>query len=285
MRDRVPGAPAVEDPVVGATDGREVVGRHRGQRARAEAGDHRVDVEAHLVHLVQPGLDDARRDLHRTRRDWRSGRRAGRRARPRPRTCRRPRPPPPATAGGPPPASARRRSRGPRYSMSAKIGSPRYSARAGPEPMAKYFFEVSVAGTLSAQPAYCEAMQASSGRWTFTSTPGSARPSRSSWRNWTSASPARHTSANSRPASSVPSTATPASMTRGAVLQLGHRHAQRLGRGAQPFGRRRTHVHSDSARTRTSPSPPLPASPTKRRNSPSGIHGPVTRPVASRAGR
>ncbi len=38
--------------------------------------------------------------------------------------------------------------------MSAKIGSPRYSALAGPEHMAKYFFGVSVAGTLSAHPAY-----------------------------------------------------------------------------------------------------------------------------------
>ena len=29
--------------------------------------------------------------------------------------------------------------------------------------MAKYFFDVSVAGTLTAHPAYCEAMQASTG--------------------------------------------------------------------------------------------------------------------------
>src|SRR5450830_168441 len=95
--------------------------------------------------------------------------------------------------------------------MSAKMGSPRYRALAGPEPIAKYFFELPVAGTLTAQPAYCEAMHASTGWWTLTSTPGSVRSSSWSWRSWTSASPPRHTSENRRPASSEPSISTPAS--------------------------------------------------------------------------
>src|SRR2546430_1094959 len=61
---RVARLAAVQDAVVGAADGPDVVLRDGRERRRADAAQYLRHVEAQRVHLVQPGLEDAGGDLH-----------------------------------------------------------------------------------------------------------------------------------------------------------------------------------------------------------------------------
>src|SRR5687767_3780866 len=77
----------------------------------------------------------------------------------------------------------------------------------GPEPIAKNL------PTAICQPAYCEAMQASTGKSLLTTTDGQAMPATSPGTTETSACPARQTRASANPACNPPGVLMPQSIS------------------------------------------------------------------------